>query len=341
MTKKIFVLMLFLVYTATFATDLQFIKKHEIENIIIKLEVNENGTFVQTRDNILILSEDGEKKSSIGRVGEGPGEYKHLMDFTTSSDRVYILDFFGKIICFDLQGNMQKETKLKGFIDNVYRMNGKSYYTAKKSEKNDKNKLVNKILVKEAESGDVFAVYDDLSRINAKRPGKKVPSVPWFPAPFYNKIILIPNNNILYTFRTRCNNLLIKKKNKATVKVFDFELKPEKVTEEDKKNFFQRISGVNKKKLAPETKSSVVFPKTKPFFAGAISIGSDFGIITKNQLIRISNKGELIKRYNIPENDDFKLSESTDSPIERRMFFYNNVLYIGTSDGVILMYKEN
>ncbi|MDL2266134.1 6-bladed beta-propeller, partial [Parabacteroides sp. OttesenSCG-928-G21] len=81
------------------------------ENNII---VAEAGGFTVTAP-VLVFNKDGKFVRSVGSRGQGPGEYNYIYNvaFDEKNSRLFILTYNpNKIICYHLDGNFLKETRL-------------------------------------------------------------------------------------------------------------------------------------------------------------------------------------------------------------------------------------
>jgi hypothetical protein len=335
--------MLFLLFITGFlyAGELKLIQKIEVEDHIVKLVVKEKKIFIQTPKEIVMLSNEGKIEKTIGRIGEGPGEYKNLIDFIVTKDEIIAADFFNKISVYDAGGKPKNDIQVKGFVENVCFANNKLYYLTKKMEKKQDRKIYYRLSLREVISGKELTSFDDSSLVFAARPGKKTIPAPWFPAPFYNRLTIVSDNNKLWAFFTKetvyfeLSEKEIKKKN------FKFKLESEKVQSMDIDNFFERIEKVNRRKLPSETKQSIEFPKTKELFFGVIAWGEGFGIITKTGLLHISSDGEIIERLDLASKMGEKsiIDDDIAGPVEKKLIYDANLLYLATNDGEIFVFK--
>lgn len=117
------------IYDATQIFDLvQYLILETNENCLIE----EVGKIVKTETSILVLNNIGSSSSilqfsletgkfinTIGRMGQGPGEYKNISDFDFYDQIIYLLDGYGqRILKYDLSG------KFLGKIDDPFMSRG-------------------------------------------------------------------------------------------------------------------------------------------------------------------------------------------------------------------------
>lgn len=339
MFKKIIFLLFFT--GISFASELKLIQKFEIETLILKIIVNSNKLYVQTPKELLVYSLSGEEKGHIGAIGEGPGSYQLLQDFDVSKNKIAVADLYNKILIFDNNGHQLSYLKIKDFVDSVFFINDKVYYITKKFIKSTNTKLISQISLRDAITDKEIKNFEDCSKVNAVNPGKKSLPVPWFPNPFFNRLIIFSSTNKLFSFSTREKTFFEINENSVIEKKIEFEFKKEKVTDNDIDNFFKRIESVNKRSYAKETKNSIKFPEEKELFWGVFKWEEGASVITKDELLIFSPKGELRDRIKITtqmkEMDMY--GDDLNSQLERRFVFEGKRLYIANSDGFIYVYE--
>ena len=75
--------------------------------------VKENGRYYLACDwkNILMFDGDGKYRGQIDRVGAGPGEYRHVVDFDVLGERIAVLDA-DKVYFYTLEGDFVRTVAL-------------------------------------------------------------------------------------------------------------------------------------------------------------------------------------------------------------------------------------
>lgn len=75
--------------------------------------VKENGMYYLACDwkNILMFDGDGKYRGQIDRVGAGPGEYRHVVDFDVQGERIAVLDA-DKVYFYTLEGSFLRRVDL-------------------------------------------------------------------------------------------------------------------------------------------------------------------------------------------------------------------------------------
>ena len=67
-------------------------------------------------NNIKKYDVNGNYSKTIGRKGQGPGEFQNIMKMEIDSeDNIYIVDIYGRVQIFDLDGNYQNEFRMQNF----------------------------------------------------------------------------------------------------------------------------------------------------------------------------------------------------------------------------------
>ena len=90
---------------------------------------------------IMIFDKTGKFIRTISSVGQGPLEYVRAISVAADikNERIYILCFSGKILCYDFEGNIIRESPTgyfkKGFTNYIYFENDNLYYLTNISEK--------------------------------------------------------------------------------------------------------------------------------------------------------------------------------------------------------------
>ena len=76
-----------------------------------------NGRYYVQHTNQMkldVFDENGKHLNTIGRVGNGPGEYAAICDYDADKKNIYLLSP-GKMMFYDINGNFQKEISIKDF----------------------------------------------------------------------------------------------------------------------------------------------------------------------------------------------------------------------------------
>ena len=72
---------------------------------ITRVERNQAGIFVWSKNRIYIFSDEGKILGQVGRSGRGPGEYVSISNFSLSDHEVLILDGYTRLLIYDLSGD--------------------------------------------------------------------------------------------------------------------------------------------------------------------------------------------------------------------------------------------
>ena len=124
-------------------TDESIINPDRIKRIVI----SEDYIFVGGIDKIFVFNKEGKFVRSIGSKGQGPGEYRTIRNFDIDekNERLFV-NAWHKIICYDLQGILLKETLLipeTEFIVDVSYINDELLIIGYQSGREDANGLFN------------------------------------------------------------------------------------------------------------------------------------------------------------------------------------------------------
>lgn len=91
-------------------------------NSIRKLQMHENELFLFDMiysQKVIVFDRKGNYLRSIGRAGEGPGEYLQSIDFLIDKNEVHILDV-SKVLTYNLNGEYLYSNKLGSFMSNGF-----------------------------------------------------------------------------------------------------------------------------------------------------------------------------------------------------------------------------
>ena len=82
--------------------------------------VKENGMYYLACDwkNILMFDGAGKYRGQIDRVGAGPGEYRHVVDFDVLGERIAVLDA-DKVYFYTLEGDFVRRVELPFIATNI------------------------------------------------------------------------------------------------------------------------------------------------------------------------------------------------------------------------------
>ncbi len=135
--------------------------------------VYKNKAYIAEKDTIHIVSlESGKLMKSFGKKGEGPGEFKRTPNIRIVDDRL-IVNSWGKIMYFDLDGNYQKERKHQFGRDTGAIPLGENF-AAQRSEFSEKEQI----------ALQEFGIYDQNFKLICKL----------FEGPSPNELDILPGN---------------------------------------------------------------------------------------------------------------------------------------------------
>ena len=128
-------------------TDNSLLSVQRITRILYK----ENFIIVSQRNSVMLFDKTGKFIRQIGSIGQGPGEFAGIQDIAADFENknLFILAFEGKIICYDFDGNLIKESPnnyYNGFFKCVYYINGKFLLLAESALVLDEEKINRTVL---------------------------------------------------------------------------------------------------------------------------------------------------------------------------------------------------
>lgn len=310
-------------------SDFTLIKSVEPEKLSSFFRFTIHGERIYALDyesRVTVMDMSGSYITSFGGQGEGPGEFRTLMDLKVTDKWIYCADREKRITVFDHKGKIHKELKTDEKIEQIYMADGVLYYLSRKIVK--AVGLVDFIMsLIHFETGKEVICFKDRMKVRAiNNAGKKL-RFPWFPAPFPDrKLFIVNDSGKMALLSAHDDFLLCYSVSGFTKKEFNFKLEREPVAARDKKAFFEYLDDVNNTKYSAATKGSVTFPEFKEYFAGAISWGENIALIRHEELIIIDINGNLIRRLRLPSSIEPESYWEFIYP-ERRMAYYNKKLY--------------
>lgn len=144
---------------------------------ISKIEIQNNYIYLLDKgsDKLCVFTSDGEFVNRIGNIGQGPGEFVSIADFTIdhATDQIILLDKQSrKINCYDLNGNFQNEIRFTMMArqlvatqnNYVFYTAGSNYYTMLEKKAQPEEKLAYNLFFtdKNGTIRDKFFYYNPL-----------------------------------------------------------------------------------------------------------------------------------------------------------------------------------
>lgn len=126
---------------------------NETIGIISKIIFQPERIYAVDRDiakQVFVYDREGNLLFNVGKVGEGPGEYKNLSDLVIVDDELIIVDNHGfKLLYYDLLGNFKREMSTQMWIKQVqYSEQGKFVaHVPSNIHRKDRNYVPNTIQV--------------------------------------------------------------------------------------------------------------------------------------------------------------------------------------------------
>lgn len=94
-------------------------------NRITSVEHNDKFLFISDTRAIYKFKIDGSFIKQIGRMGEGPGEYKSVTSIAVDWEAGHIfVSYYNKLITYDLEGKFINESKVASWIDGISLIEG-------------------------------------------------------------------------------------------------------------------------------------------------------------------------------------------------------------------------
>lgn len=282
--------------------ELKFVRDIEFtdELFIYKVVVTDDGIFVKAEGDwpIIQCDWDGKIMKKFGRIGEGPGEFQFLSDFSVGNNGV--VGVGNRKLCkYKLSGPLDQEWKSKLRIYKVIAAQDKTLYLAWKKIIDPKKKLAQNFYHLLDSQNRLLLEIPDESQQPAFMPTRgQVTWFPWFPSPFFNRPIIVQGlNGDAAVFMTRERSFRLIKKDR-TIKTLTIKapLKATPVTAQDKESFFELIQP----KPVEKTKQSVDFPETMELFFGVIRWGEGWALLHQNSLTILSYDGKYKEKVQLP-----------------------------------------
>lgn len=340
----IFLFLLLYIKLGLLPTTLTFREKINLSDKtrIYKIQIYKNEIFAKADHSVVVFNLRGVKKREFGRKGEGPGDFDLLSDFFVSQDKVYAVDSYRKINCFNLKGDLTQVIKLKNkMIRKILPLNSNIFYVYDKWKISSDGKKAT-IFKNISDNDRDFLSIKDESKINAYNPQKKNIFFPWFPAPFYNRMICVRLYlNRIGIFFTRENYFYIFENKSLSKTLYRFNFKVQPITAYDKSNFFKAVDTGSKMKWPQKTKKSINFPREKEFFVGAIKWNENIALIGYQCLFIISENGELLKTIKYPNNRVYGAMADFGGYPEDLIFKRDKLIFYLNEDYDINVYELN
>lgn len=326
-----FLIALFLIVISLYPSDLKLIKtisQKSFENFT-NFSIHEENIHATTFYSIITYDLNGRLIQKVGQKGEGPGEFALISSLVITDEEFIVSDGIKKkIVFFTKNGELKKEVKTEYQIEKLITIEDHLFYLAFVSQKSEKEKRIDYFLkLFRLNDGKELISFADESKTFAVNPaGKKLP-FPWFPAPYYNrKILLKGEDGRLRIFYSKERYFHLYENGKFVKINYESSLEAKPIDKNNKDAFFEYIEAVNRIKYPDRTKKSVVFPKSQEYFLGAMTWGDNFALIAENSFIIVSDEGKLIEEIYFPEG--IKVDNRWDFIYpERRLNFYKKCLY--------------
>lgn len=278
---------------------------------------------------VIIYDLEGQLIRKVGRKGEGPGEFTFISNLEITEEELIVSDGIKKkLVFFTRNGELKKEIKTEHRIENIITVKDDILYLASISQRSEKEQRIDYFLkLLRLKDGIEIISFSDESKTFAVNPSGKTPPFPWFPAPFFNRNILLKGEDgKLRVFYSKEKYFHLYEEGKFRKINYEFKLEGKPINKNDKESFFKYIESVNRIKYPERTKKSVVFPKSQEYFLGVITWGDDIALIKENSFVIILDEGKLVEEIPFPK--DIKVDNRWDFIYpERRLHFYNNYLY--------------
>ena len=304
------------------------ISQKSFENFT-NFSIYEENIYATTFYSIIIYDLNGQLIQKVGRKGEGPGEFALISSLEITEEELIVTDSIKrKIVFFARNGELKKEIKKEHQIEYIITVEDDILYLASVSQRSEKEKRIDYSLkLLRLDDGKEIISLSDESKTFAVNPSGKTAPFPWFPAPYYNrKILLKGEDGRLRIFYSKGRYFHFYEKGEFKKIYYEFKLEAKPINKDDKEAFFKYIESVNRTQYPDRTRKSVVFPKSQEYFLGVITWGDDIALIKENSLVIVSDEGKLIEEIRFPE--DIKVDNRWEFIYpERRLHFYKNSLY--------------
>jgi len=303
-SKKNIFIILFLIITYSISFSLSLKKKKtvipETPIYINKVKIIDKIICgVSIGDSLFyFIDRNGKILQKFDIKGKGPGELDYITGFGLFNNNL-IISGGRRINLYSLTGKSIENIKKDDIIENLLSSNKRWYYVT-----------CGKIFKKKKKIFEIeFRLYNDEDRLIMTLPdrtkqrafhpkkGRRL-AIPWFPSPFCDRLVfMITQTNNIAVFMTRQDYFYLVEDDKIKKISFKFNLKAKALSDQDKKDFFNKIIP----KPSKLTKNSVVFPKTKKLFLGVINWDDNWALIQEDNFILVDEKGSFLNKIPIPD----------------------------------------
>ena len=315
----------------------------------------EGNFYVSDKDALRIqkYSPEGEYLLSIGRKGQGPGEFQSLSVARFDKDEnLYICDVTGrKISFFSKEGKFLKQIALPGSYENVY-INSKGLIIADKYEQSFAENALN-IFSTFGLFDQKFTLLAELHKIKREiaLPGKDLSARIQIMANMINLAVFKPQdfltlarNDFIYFGHPEKYEINIFSPGGKLVKKITRDYEPVPVNQKDREYVEEELSQQENIVDAPEDFRKKLFqrieyPKYKPAYQGFTIVGSglnqSFTLMENGWLVLIADyvKGEYAICDLFDHEGKYIGNFKTSVPVEG-LFFYNDKAYaVATAEG--------
>jgi hypothetical protein len=170
-------------------TDESLINPDRIERVLLC----ENYMIVAERDKILVFDKDGKFVRSIGRRGQGPGEYTSIRSVALDKKNKRLFVSGGrKIVCYDLDGNFVRESGISDWsVPDMNYINDELLLFADQLNRTDEKGLFNHAAMYRMNNGLQVMDSCTIRRVYFERPA--------FVTPDHADFVLY-NNSTVYLY---------------------------------------------------------------------------------------------------------------------------------------------
>jgi len=280
------------------------ISQKSFENFT-NFSIHEENIYATTFYSIIIYDLNGKLIQKVGQKGEGPGEFALISSLEITEEELIVSDGIKKkLVFFTRNGELKKEIKTEYRIENIITVEDDILYLATFSQSSEKENRIDYFLkLLRLKDGMEIISFSDESKTFAVNPSGKTPPFPWFPAPFYNrKILLKGDDGKLRVFYSKERYFHLYEEGEFRKIYYGFNLEAKSINKDDKVAFFKYIESVNRTKYPDRTRKSIVFPKSQEYFLGVITWGDDIALIKENSFVIISDEGKLVEEIQFPKD---------------------------------------
>ena len=126
-------------------TDESLINTDNIQRVLF----SDKNIIIAERLKIYVFNRDGKFIRSIGSRGQGPGEYRTIVNLTMDEkNNSLFVNCFNKIICYDLEGKFLKEKRMDQYIKDMNFVNGELFIIGEDYGENSKGFFFNSVMYK-------------------------------------------------------------------------------------------------------------------------------------------------------------------------------------------------